>query len=88
MATPAPPPPLPESVTSMVGASGAWAEDRVMVFDGEAVMVPTEDVQLVVGARWARNVDGKPFGQDLGLVQYLMERPDGTTRWSPAVEVE
>lgn len=77
---------LPESVTRLVGQKGVWQEDRVTVVDGEAVIVPKQEVHLVLGARWARTPDGQVRGESLGLVQYLMERPDGTSRWtSPAV---
>ena len=77
--------PLPEDVLELVGTVTRWVEDRTTIQGLDTVRTQHEDDGLILGARWARDVDGKPFGEELGLVQLLMERPDGTTRWTQAV---
>lgn len=74
--------PLPQWARDTVGCRLPWSEDRPVVVDGEASLARQSGNVLVIGARWARNVDNKPVGQEQGLVQFLVEREDGTSRWS------
>jgi len=65
-------PELPEWAQRAVGTLVTWQETEGA----------DETPALVLGARWARDVDGKPLMGGYVAVQFLLERVDGSSRWS------
>lgn len=78
---------MPEDVKELIGTVTRWVEDRTTIQGLDTVRTQHEDDGLILGVRWARSTEGRPYGEEQGLVQFLMERPDGTWRWTQAVYV-
>lgn len=69
-------PALPDWATQYVGYVVSWTEQLPTVENPE----PEPEPALVLGVRWARQPDGALLGVE--AVQFLMERADGSSRWS------
>lgn len=76
-------PELPKQWQELVGTTVRWYED---VYDDNGARREAEEptVALVTGARWGRDADGRVM---FGWLQLLLDRMDGTQRWTPPLQV-
>ncbi len=74
---------LPPQLQTLVGNTVDWFPD-VLGEDGQWAPAKEPIVVLITGVRWARNADNKV---QHGWVQFLMDRMDGTQRWTDPLQV-